>query len=161
MAAAGRTAVLVAEGERAMGVIAVEDQIRADAAAAVAALKALGIRRTVMLTGDSRVVAEGVAARLGLDEVAAELFPDAKVERVRRLQAEGYRVAMLGDGINDAPSLLPTSGSRWAKVAPTSRWRQRISSSWRTSWRSCRRRSSPGAGCSRRSSRTSSGSPSS
>jgi HflK protein len=106
MEAAGRTAVLVAEGERAAGVIAVEDRVRADAAEAVAALKALGIRRTVMLTGDSPAVARSVGERLGLDEVGAELFPDAKAARVRQLQAEGCHVAVLGDGINDAPSLV-------------------------------------------------------
>jgi heavy metal translocating P-type ATPase len=101
----GRSAVLVARGGRYLGAIRVADTVRPEAKAAVAGLKAIGIR-TMLLTGDARNVAEVVAAELGVDEFAAELLPEAKLERVKSLVEHGRVTAMVGDGINDAPALM-------------------------------------------------------
>jgi Cd2+/Zn2+-exporting ATPase len=101
----GRTAVLVMRGREPLGVIGVADQARPNAADAVAALRGAGIRQVVMLTGDARATAEAIGAQLGVTEVHAALLPEDKLTVVRRLQAEGRRVAVVGDGINDAPAL--------------------------------------------------------
>jgi Cu2+-exporting ATPase len=87
-----------------IGLLAVEDELRPESAAAVEQLRGMGIR-VAMITGDSREVAEGVARRLGIDEVAAEVLPADKAAAVRRFQADGAVVAMVGDGVNDAPAL--------------------------------------------------------
>ena len=100
----GRTVVLAGWGGRACGAVAVGDTVKPTAAAAVAALRGLGLR-TVLLTGDSRAVAEMVAAEVGADEVIAGALPADKVTVVRDLQARGRRVAMAGDGVNDGPAL--------------------------------------------------------
>jgi len=100
----GATAILVAIDGKAAGVIAVADPVKESTPSALAALKAEGIR-VIMVTGDNRVTAEAVARRLGLDEIEADVLPDAKSAVVTRLQAEGRVVAMAGDGINDAPAL--------------------------------------------------------
>jgi Cu+-exporting ATPase len=99
-----RTVVQVAIDGAYAGLIAVDDPIRESTPAALEALRAEGIR-LVMLTGDSRTTAAAVARQLGIAEVAAEVLPADKHEHVRRLQAEGRSVAMVGDGINDAPAL--------------------------------------------------------
>jgi Cu2+-exporting ATPase len=104
MAGAGRTVVHVAVDGRAAGLIAIADAPRETASDAVAALKELGIR-PVMLTGDNRQTAERIAAELGIDEVLAEVLPADKAAKVSELQAQGRRVAMVGDGVNDAPAL--------------------------------------------------------
>ena len=105
----GRTAVLVAAQTGSVahpiGVIAIADRVRANARAALRALHAAGIRRTVMLTGDNRDTALAVARELGVDEVHAGLLPDDKVRLVREMQARGETVAFVGDGVNDAPAL--------------------------------------------------------
>jgi heavy metal translocating P-type ATPase len=100
----GRTALLVAAEGRYLGAIYVEDEIPDSSAEAVGALKQFGLR-VLMLTGDKRVTAEAVAKRTGVDEVIAEVLPDEKEQVIRRLQSEGETVAMVGDGINDAPAL--------------------------------------------------------
>ena len=100
----GATAILVAIDGKAAGVIAVADPVKDSTPSALAALKAEGIR-VIMVTGDNRVTAEAVARRLGLDEIEADVLPDAKSAVVARLQAEGRVVAMAGDGVNDAPAL--------------------------------------------------------
>ncbi len=100
-----QTMVFVAADGRALGVLHLADPIRPDAKASLARLKASGIERIVMLTGDNAATARRVGAELGVDEVIADLLPDAKVEAVKRLQAGGTIVAMVGDGINDAPAL--------------------------------------------------------
>jgi Cd2+/Zn2+-exporting ATPase len=87
------------------GFIAVADTIRPEAAAAVAALKAAGVRRVVMLTGDNRATAEAVAAAVGVDEVRAELLPEDKVRAIEELEQTLGPTAMIGDGVNDAPAL--------------------------------------------------------
>jgi Cu+-exporting ATPase len=101
---AGRTVMWVGDGQQVIGLIAVADTIKATAAGAVARLKALGVR-TVMLTGDNRRTAQVVAEALGLDEMHAELLPADKVSAIQRLRADGQVVAMVGDGVNDAPAL--------------------------------------------------------
>ena len=86
-------------------VICISDPLRREAGAAVAALHACGIRRVVMMTGDNRRTAESVAAEVGVDVVYAEVLPEDKAEYIRRARAEGHRVIMIGDGVNDSPAL--------------------------------------------------------
>ena len=103
----GTTVHVAAKGEY-LGHIVISDEVKEDAAQAVADLKALGVTRTVMLTGDAQAVGEAVGRQLGLDEVHAQLLPAQKVERVEALLAEKGekdRLAFVGDGINDAPVL--------------------------------------------------------
>jgi Cu+-exporting ATPase len=100
----GKTAMLVAVDGRPAGVVAVADPIKEDSAAAVRGLQALGLQ-VVMITGDARRTAEAVARQVGITQVAAEVRPEDKAAEVSRLQAEGRKVAMVGDGINDAPAL--------------------------------------------------------
>ena len=100
----GQTVVHVARDGRAAGLIAIADAPRETAAAAIAALKEIGIR-PVMLTGDNRQTAERIARKLGVDEVIAEVLPQDKANKVKELQARGRKVAMVGDGVNDAPAL--------------------------------------------------------
>jgi Cu2+-exporting ATPase len=87
-----------------VGVVAVEDEIRPESVEAVTELHALGVR-VAMITGDSGAVADSVARRLGIDEVAAQVLPADKAAAVARFQEGGKRVAMVGDGVNDAPAL--------------------------------------------------------
>lgn len=100
----GKTAVAVAWDGEARGVLIVADAVKPTSAEAVAQFKALGLT-PVLLTGDNRVVAERIAAEVGIDEVIAEVMPEDKVAAVARLQAEGKVVAMVGDGVNDAAAL--------------------------------------------------------
>ena len=86
------------------GIVAVEDEIRPESKEAVDALHALGVR-VAMITGDSQAVADSVARRLGIDEVAAQVLPADKAAAVKRFQEGGRKVAMVGDGVNDAPAL--------------------------------------------------------
>ncbi|UGS34486.1 heavy metal translocating P-type ATPase [Capillimicrobium parvum] len=102
--AQGRTAVAAAWDGEARAVIVVADTVKATSAEAVAGLRGLGLR-PVLLTGDNEATARAVAAEVGIDEVIAEVLPADKAGVVRRLQAEGRVVAMVGDGINDAPAL--------------------------------------------------------
>ncbi|MFI9547028.1 heavy metal translocating P-type ATPase [Streptomyces sp. NPDC052016] len=101
---AGRTAVVVGWDGAARGVLSVADAVKETSAEAVRDLRALGLT-PVLLTGDNRAVAEAVAARVGVDEVIAEVLPEEKAGVVRRLQGEGRVVAMVGDGVNDAAAL--------------------------------------------------------
>ncbi|MGW0751178.1 heavy metal translocating P-type ATPase [Streptomyces sp. NPDC002587] len=102
--AEGGTAVLVAWDGAARGVLTVADAVKETSAEAVTRLRALGLT-PVLLTGDNKAVAETVAREVGIDEVIAEVLPQDKVDVVRRLQAEGRTVAMVGDGVNDAAAL--------------------------------------------------------
>jgi P-type Cu+ transporter len=100
----GRTAVVAGWDGRVRAVLTVADTVKPSSAEAVARLKRLGLR-PVLLTGDNRATAEAVAAAVGIDEAIAEVLPADKADVVRRLQAEGRVVAMVGDGVNDAPAL--------------------------------------------------------
>jgi Cu+-exporting ATPase len=100
----GATAIFVAADGKAAGVIAIADPVKASTPAALAALKADGVR-VVMLTGDNRTTAEAIARRLGMSEIEAEVLPDQKSAVVEKLKREGRVVAMAGDGVNDAPAL--------------------------------------------------------
>jgi Cd2+/Zn2+-exporting ATPase/Cu+-exporting ATPase len=102
--ASGKTIVLVASQNKICGFITISDTIRSESKKAIEELRKMGIR-TIMLTGDNRFAAEAVAKDVGIDEVQAELLPQDKVTFVKRLVSLGHNVAMVGDGINDAPAL--------------------------------------------------------
>lgn len=104
-AALGQAAIYLVEDGRVLAVFAVADAVRPESAEAVRRLHAAGIE-VVMLTGDARPVAEAVARALGIDTVFAEVLPEQKVDKIKALQAQGKRVAMVGDGVNDAPALV-------------------------------------------------------
>jgi Cd2+/Zn2+-exporting ATPase len=104
LAAGGRTVVLVGVDGAVAGLLVLEDALRPAAQPLTAKLKALGMR-VVLVTGDNRATAERIAGTLGIDEVHAEVLPSEKVEVVKRLQAQGRRVAFVGDGVNDGPAL--------------------------------------------------------
>ncbi|WP_426448332.1 heavy metal translocating P-type ATPase [Paenibacillus sp. S-38] len=101
----GNTIVIVGTDQNLLGVIAVSDTIRPVSRDAIKKLKALGIRQTVMLTGDNKGTAAKISEQAGVGRTFAELLPENKVEGIRQLQQEGYKIAMVGDGINDAPAL--------------------------------------------------------
>jgi heavy metal translocating P-type ATPase len=101
----GFTPLLVASSGKTIGVIGVADTVREDMIQAIRNLRDAGVKKVVMLTGDSAEVAKRVAAAVGIDEWYARLLPEHKVEMIKKLQDGGYKVAMLGDGINDAPAL--------------------------------------------------------
>jgi Cu2+-exporting ATPase len=103
-AADGKTVLYVVARGRLLGAFAVEDEIRSESREAVGELHRLGIR-VAMITGDSKTVADSVARRIGIDDVAAEVLPADKAMAVRRFMADGKKVAMVGDGVNDAPAL--------------------------------------------------------
>jgi heavy metal translocating P-type ATPase len=97
-------AVLVTRSGHLLGSILVADLLRPEAKAAIQSLKSMGLK-TILLTGDSKVVAQAVGKGLGVDEISAELLPEQKLQRVQELMAQGKKVVMVGDGINDAPAL--------------------------------------------------------
>jgi soluble P-type ATPase len=100
----GKTVLYAVAQGRLLGAFAVEDEIRRESSEAVTELHRLGIR-VAMITGDSKTVADSVARRIGIDEVAAEVLPADKASAVKRFQAGGKKVATVGDGVNDAPAL--------------------------------------------------------
>ncbi|WP_156917630.1 heavy metal translocating P-type ATPase [Salinarimonas rosea] len=101
----GKTVVYVLLDEEVVGAIALADVVRPESREAIAKLKAMGIE-CMMLTGDARAVAQSVSAELGLDDYFAEVLPDQKADKIREVQARGKTVAMVGDGVNDAPALV-------------------------------------------------------
>ncbi|MEG4422640.1 MULTISPECIES: heavy metal translocating P-type ATPase [unclassified Microcoleus] len=107
--AEGKTVVWVAKGEQLLGIIAVADTIRPEAAATVKHLQKLGVEHIIMLSGDNEQTAQHIARQLGIKEVYAELLPEDKVQAIKQLQTQYQTVAMVGDGINDAPALAQAS----------------------------------------------------
>ncbi len=101
----GKTAVLVTLSGGLLGILGIADAPRPQAARVVERLRRSGLKRITMLTGDNRRTAQAIASAVGIDEVHAELLPDDKLDIIRQLQREGHVVAMVGDGINDAPAL--------------------------------------------------------
>ncbi|MEC0127999.1 heavy metal translocating P-type ATPase [Paenibacillus pabuli] len=101
---AGKTAMLVAIDGQYAGMVAVADTIKETSKAAVSRLKEMGIQ-VIMITGDNERTAKAIAAQVGIDHVRAEVLPEGKAEEVKKLQSQGKKVAMVGDGINDAPAL--------------------------------------------------------
>ncbi len=101
----GKTIMLVGNSERLLGLIAVADQPKANARTALQQLKSAGLKKVVMLTGDNKATGEAIGRQVGVDEVFAELLPEDKIAAVRQLQSQYGLVAMVGDGINDAPAL--------------------------------------------------------
>ena len=107
----GKTVMLVGTREKFLGIIAVADEVRENSEKTIAALKQAGIAHTIMLTGDNEATARGMAAKVGIDEFRAELLPQDKVEAIEELLKKYGKVAMVGDGVNDAPALaLATVG---------------------------------------------------
>jgi len=105
----GKTVVWVAQESQVLGLIAIADLVRAEAAAAIAHLRKLGVEQIVMLTGDNERTAQNIAQAVGVDQVYAQLLPEDKLHIIRRLQQQYQTVAMVGDGINDAPALAQAS----------------------------------------------------
>ncbi len=105
----GKTVVWVAHAQSILGIIAVADTVRATAARSMVQLRRLGIEQIIMLTGDNERTAESIGWELGIDRVYAQLLPEAKLEVIRQLQQQYPSVAMVGDGINDAPALAQAS----------------------------------------------------
>ena len=101
----GRTVVLVAQDHEPLGLLAIADEIRPEVAGALRALKNMGVKRITMLTGDHPKVAAAVARAIGVDDYQSEMLPEQKLAFVKKCQAEGQVVGMIGDGINDAPAL--------------------------------------------------------
>jgi Cd2+/Zn2+-exporting ATPase len=103
--ASGFSLLFIARNQECIGWVGLQDQVRTEAAQALKDLQAAGIRRLTMVSGDRKPVAERVAAEIGMPEVVAECLPQDKVEFVRAAKSRGYRVAVVGDGVNDAPAL--------------------------------------------------------
>jgi Cd2+/Zn2+-exporting ATPase len=101
----GKTAMILGTKEKVIGVVAVADEVRDLSKDAIARLKEAGIERTIMLTGDNYATAQAIANKIGIDEFRAELLPEDKVKAVKDLQQKHGKIAMVGDGINDAPAL--------------------------------------------------------
>jgi len=101
---AAQTTVLVGQNRRVLGAITLADQLRAEARQAVARLKSLGFR-TILLTGDNSNTAKAIGDSLGVNEAIGDLLPQQKLEKIRSLLERGNKVAMVGDGVNDAPAL--------------------------------------------------------
>jgi Cu2+-exporting ATPase len=101
----GQSAVYLIEGQRVLAVLSVADAVRPESKEAIARLHQEGIE-VIMITGDATAVAHAVAQELGIDRVFAQVLPEDKVKRIAELQAQGKKVAMVGDGVNDAPALV-------------------------------------------------------
>ncbi|MDQ0257152.1 Cd2+/Zn2+-exporting ATPase [Evansella vedderi] len=105
----GKTAMILGTEYKVLGIIAVADKVREISKEAILRLKSAGIERTIMLTGDNQVTAKAIAEKIGVDEFRAELLPEDKVKAVKELQKKYGKIAMVGDGINDAPALATSN----------------------------------------------------
>ncbi len=105
----GKTSVFVSYGDELVGIIAMRDEAREAARSTIAALKNLGVRHTVMLTGDNSLVAEAIGTELGLDEIRAELLPEDKLLAIKELKERYDKIIMIGDGVNDAPAMVEST----------------------------------------------------
>ena len=106
MGTAGSTGVLVGSGKEIVGGIGISDMLKQDVHESIRDIKQLGIQKVLMLTGDNRNVADAISQGAGLDQIVAELLPEEKLVHIKKLKRNGEKVAMVGDGINDAPSLV-------------------------------------------------------
>jgi len=117
----GRTLLYVGYGKKLLGTIGMRDKVRENAKAMIEKLKELGVKRTVMITGDIEAKANALAKELGIDKVYANMKPQDKANIINEIKADGYKVAFVGDGINDAPALMSShvgiSMSRGADIA--------------------------------------------
>ena len=105
----GKTAMILGTNRKVMGIIAVADEVRDLSKDAIAKLKEAGIEYTIMLTGDNQATAQAIAKKIGIDDFRAELLPEDKVKAVKELQKKYGKIAMIGDGINDAPALAASN----------------------------------------------------
>jgi Cd2+/Zn2+-exporting ATPase len=105
----GNTTMLVQQNDQFIGIIALTDVARKDAREALAALNKLGIRKMIMLTGDNQKVAEAIAKEIGITEAWGNLLPEQKVQAIEKLKATEKKVAMVGDGVNDAPAMAKST----------------------------------------------------
>nr|WP_272886621.1 HAD-IC family P-type ATPase [Phenylobacterium aquaticum] len=101
----GRTVMVVRQGDRYLGVLGLMDTARPAAKAVIQRLRTLGIKRMIMLSGDNQSVADAIAKELGLDEAKGGLMPEDKVEVIKAIKAQAGKIAMVGDGVNDAPAM--------------------------------------------------------
>jgi P-type E1-E2 ATPase len=106
MTGSGSAGVLVGHDSRIIGGIGIADILRKDVKGSIKEIKKLGIKKVIMLTGDNKKVAQAISEGAGLDEIVADLLPEDKLEHIKKLKQQGDKVAMVGDGINDAPSLI-------------------------------------------------------
>lgn len=105
----GKTVMILGTREEIIGIVAVADEVRASSKDAIERMKAAGIEHTIMLTGDNQATAQAIADKIGIDEFRAELLPEDKVKAVKELQRKYGKIAMVGDGINDAPALATSN----------------------------------------------------
>ncbi len=106
MADSGSTGVLIGHESKVVGGLGIADILKPDIYEAIRDIKKLGIKKVIMLTGDNQYVAESISKGVGLDEIVADLLPEDKLKHIKKLKASGEKVAMVGDGINDAPALV-------------------------------------------------------
>ncbi len=106
MASSGATGVLVGHDRNIIGGISIADHLKEDVHESIRDIKKMGIKKVIMLTGDNQKVSDTIAEGAGLDEIVADLLPEGKLEHIKKMKAAGEKVAMVGDGINDAPSLV-------------------------------------------------------
>ncbi len=106
MTSSGATAILVGHESQIVGGVGIADTLRADVHQSIGDIRKLGIKKVLMLTGDNQKVAQAISEGAGLDEIVAELLPEEKLQYIKKLKDRGEKVAMVGDGINDAPSLV-------------------------------------------------------
>lgn len=105
----GKTVLPIAIDGKVLGIIAIADKIRSDANQVVSSLKRIGLSRIVMLTGDNQAVAGSIALEAGITDIYASQLPEGKVNSIKQLNEQGYKVGMVGDGVNDAPALATAS----------------------------------------------------